>query len=70
MCMRDGVVYYGSIRGDDTWVINSRYSMKYCTLTAQYTDPMLVQCWSIVCDAGPTFGQCIVFAGYVTSNKC
>ena len=25
--------------------------------SARYTDPMLAQCWTIVCDAGPTLSQ-------------
>ena len=29
----------------------------YNTPVNRYTDPMLVQCWSIVCDAGPTLSQ-------------
>ena len=27
------------------------------TKSSQYTDPILVQCWATVCDAGPTLNQ-------------
>ena len=32
------------------------------SLQTQGVDPMLVQCWPVVCDAGPTLGQRLVFS--------